>query len=54
MPISLSKLVDTLSEIYKKECKGCRKEKKKNQYVILSDLKVINYITNAKNVKKGN
>ena len=29
MSISLSKLVDNLSEIYKKDCKGC-KERRKN------------------------
>ena len=28
MLISLSKLADNLSEIYKKECKGCKKRKK--------------------------
>ena len=52
MSTSLSKLVDTLSEIYKKGCKGCKERKKLNQYAILLDLKTINYITNAKSVKK--
>ena len=47
-----SDLVDNLSEIYKKEFKGCKKRKKANEYAILLDLKIINYITNAKNVKK--
>ena len=52
MSTSLSKLVDNLSEIYKKEWKGCKERKKNNQYAILSDLKIISYITSAKNVKK--
>ena len=30
-----------------------RKEKKSNQYANLLGLKIINYITNAKNVKKN-
>ena len=47
-----SDLVDNLSEIYKKEFKGCKERKKANEYAILLDLKIINYITNAKNVKK--
>ena len=38
-----SSLVNILSEIYKKECKGCVERKKKpNQYAILLGLKVIN------------
>ena len=28
MSISLSKLVDNLSEIYKKDCKGCKERRK--------------------------
>ena len=42
MSNKLSDLVDKLSEIYKKECKGCEERKKLNQYVILLDSKVIN------------
>ena len=41
MSISLSSLVDNLSEIYKKECKGCE-GKKSNQCAILLGLKIIN------------
>ena len=52
MSFSLSKLVDNLSEIYKKECKVCKERKKSDQYVILLGLKIISYITNVKNVKK--
>ena len=50
MSTSLLSLVDNLSEIYSKECKGC--EGKKNQYVILMGLKITNCITNVKNVIK--
>ena len=33
---SLSDLVDTLSQIYKKECKGCKERRKiKSEYDIL-------------------
>ena len=53
MSTTLTRAVDNLSEIYKKECKRC-KEKKSNHYAILSYLKIINYITNAKNVNKNN
>ena len=53
MPTSLSSLVDNLSEIYKKECKRWKERKKKlNQYAILLELKITNYITNAKTVKR--
>ena len=38
----------------KKSAKDARKEKKLNMYAALSDLTIINYITNAKNVKKDN
>ena len=41
MATSLSDLVDILSEINKKECKACMKEKKFNQNTILSGLKII-------------
>ena len=50
MSTSLSSLVDNLSKIYKKVCKGCKE--KKNQNAILLGLKIINYFTNVKNVKK--
>ena len=53
MSTSLSSLVDNLSEIYKKECKRWKERKKKlNQYAILLELKITNYITNAKVVKR--
>ena len=52
MSRKLPNLVDNLSEIYKKECKGCKERKRSKQYVILSGLKVINYVANANNVKK--
>ena len=42
MSISLSSLVDNLSEIYKKECKGLKKNEKSNQYATLLVLKIIN------------
>ena len=41
MSTSLSILVDNLSEIYKKQCKGCE-GKKSNQYAVLLCLKIIN------------
>ena len=50
---SLSDLVDTLSQIYKKECKGCKERRKiKSEYDIFG-IKIINYyVKNVKNVKK--
>ena len=51
MSTSLSKLVDSLSESSKKECKRY-KDTKSNQYAILLGLKIINCIANKKNVKK--
>ena len=47
MQSKLSDLVDNLSEINKKECPKCMERK-----CDLSDLKIIDYITNAKNVEK--
>ena len=47
---SLLNLVDNLSEIYKRERKACMREKILNQNVILLGLKIINYVTNVKNV----
>ena len=41
MSTLLSSLVDNLSEIFKKECKGCE-GKKSNQYLILLGFKIIN------------
>ena len=40
--ISLSRLADNLSKIYKKECKGSKERKNINQYAVLLDLKLIN------------
>ena len=51
MPTSLSHLVDNLSEIYKKECKACMERKNIKSDVILLSLKIINHVTNVKNVK---
>ena len=39
---SLSNLVDNLSEICKKECKGCEEKNKSNQHAMLLVLKKIN------------
>ena len=57
MLTSLSSLVDNLCEICtkkkkKKNAKDARKKEKSNQYAISLGLKIINYVTNAKNVKK--
>ena len=41
MPSKLSDLVDNLSEINKKDCKTCKREKILNQNVNLLDLKII-------------
>ena len=51
MSTLLSKLVENLPEIYKKDCKGCEEEKS-NRYTILLGLTIIDYVTNAKNAKK--
>ena len=42
MSTSLWSLVDNLSKIYKKECKGCKERRKSNQYAVLLGLKTIN------------
>ena len=49
----LSKLSDLInfSEIYSKECRGC-KEKKIKSVCNFIGLKIINYIINVTNVKK--
>ena len=53
MSTSLSSLADTFSEIYNKKFKECIERKKKlNQYAILLDLKIINYLTKATNARK--
>ena len=52
MSISVSNLVDNLSEILKKNANRAWKEKKIDQNVILSGLKIIDSITDAKNVEK--
>ena len=52
MSSKLTDLVDNFSEIYCKECTGCKKGKESNLCLIFFDLKIINCITNAKNVKK--
>ena len=46
MSTSLLKLLDNLSEIYSKECKGCE------SVCGFIGLKIINYIINTTNVKK--
>ena len=50
MSTSLSNLVDNLSGVYEKECNRC-KEKKLGWIVNLLDLKMVDWIINAKNVK---
>ena len=52
MSTSLSNPVDNLSEILKKNANRAWKEKKIDQNVILSGLKIIDSITDAKNVEK--
>ena len=52
MSSKLTDLDDNFSEIYCKECTGCKKGKESNLCLIFFDLKIINCITNAKNVKK--
>ena len=53
MSTSVSNLVDNLSEILKKNANRAWKEKKIDQNVILSGLKIIDSITDAKNVEKN-
>ena len=45
-------LLITYLKFIKRNAKDAWKEKKSNQYAILLGLKIMNYITNAKNVKK--
>ena len=49
MSSKLSDLINNLSEIYCKECRGCKERKN----AILQNLKIINCTTNTTNVKKG-
>ena len=42
----------TYAKFTKENAKDARKEEKSNQYAILLGLKIINYVANAKNVKK--
>ena len=54
MSTSLSNLVNNLSEINNKECKLCIERKKKlNKNAIFLGLKIIDWITNAKNVENN-
>ena len=52
MSSKLSDLVDNLSEIYRKTAKHAGKKEKSNQCANLLGLKIMNYVTNAKDVKK--
>ena len=52
MPSKLSDLVHALSEIYKKECKGCKERKKIKSVYDFIELKNNRFVTNPKNVKK--
>ena len=45
-------LLITYLKFTKKNAKDAKKEEKSNQYAILLSLKIINYVINAKNVKK--
>ena len=45
-------LLITYLKFTKKNAKHVRKAKNSNQYAILLSLKIINYVANAKNVKK--
>ena len=51
MSTSLSNLVDNLSGVYDKECKKCIERKKLGWIVNLLDLKMVDWIINAKNAK---
>ena len=52
MQSKLSDVIDNWSGINSKECKSCMKRKKLNQNAILLGLKTMDWITDAKNVKK--
>ena len=52
MSTSLSDLADNLSEINKRECKSCIDKKKLHQNVILSNLKIKDYVINVKTAEK--
>ena len=47
----LSNLVDNLSGIYDKECKKCMERKKNRLNCDLLNLKLVDWIINAKNAK---
>ena len=52
MTTSLSNHVDNLSRVCDKECKKCMERKKKLGWIVnLLDLKMVDYILNAKNAK---
>ena len=54
MPSKVSDLIDYISEIYNTECKSCMDGKKiLGRNVNLLDLKMADWITNAKNVEKN-
>ena len=53
MDNSLSKLVDDLSEIYKKECKGRMERKGIKSKCDFIGLKIIDYVTDGNNVKEN-
>ena len=50
---SLSNLVDNLPGVYDKECRRCMERKKIGWIVNLLDLKMVDWIINAKNAKKS-
>ena len=52
MQSKLPDLVDNLSEINNKNCKTCMERKISNQNVILLRLKIIDWITDAKNARE--
>ena len=52
MPSKLSDLVDNLSEIFIMECIKCMERKKLNQNAISLVLKIIDWITDAKNAEE--
>ena len=52
MTSKLSNLIDSLSEINKKECKTCMERKTIKSECDFIGLKTIGWITNAKNAEK--
>ena len=53
MSRKLSDLADNLPEIKKKKSKGCKQRRKIKSVCDFIGLKIINYVTNAKNVKNN-